>query len=94
MRISYDADDVKSMLGCVFTKGTHGEYWLLGYDGRFTENATVPRYTLTSLRDGMVQPPRTADDMANHLTETDSKPLAQWQMAENLIIKGKVGCNL
>lgn len=94
MQITYEADDIKGFLGCIFHNENASEFWLLGYDSRFGSAATVPRYQLVSLRDGMVQPPETAEKMAALLTESKKKPLAQWQMAERYIKQGKVGVDL
>ena len=86
MRFVWEEDDIVNMLGQVVVhKDTSGEHWLIGYVAEH-EIGDDRRYQLISLRDGMVQPPKTAAEMAHALNCGQKRPLhLQRTMVETLI---------
>jgi hypothetical protein len=67
MKFIWEESDIKP--GRVVGKSPNVGCWIIGY---------IPdphAYTLISLDDGMVQPPKTAAELATHLTASLMKPI-------------------
>lgn len=73
MKVTWEASDIIAGRIIMFASG--GERWIIGYDATVATDADGPRWTLISLRDGMVQHRKHKADLATHLTTHFGKPI-------------------
>lgn len=95
MKFTWEADDIggehANAGGVIVTENTPdvSEYWMIGRRPG-AENAPV-RYCLVSLRDGAIQDPMTADELAEYLNEKNLRPVAERSLIESYVKSARDG---